>query len=56
MHAEILGGMEDYYFQNVFHRERIEFVGRRRYTKITELFRVEIESIAEQVASTLLKS
>jgi len=39
---------EDYYYQKVRSKEHLEYVGRRLYSKITEVCRAEIESITEQ--------
>jgi len=39
---------ENYYFENIRSKEHIEELGRRLYTKITEVIQAEIEDVTEQ--------
>lgn len=39
---------EDYYYAKVYSKEHLEYIGRRLYTKVTEVCHAEIESITEQ--------
>ncbi|HYM94280.1 MAG TPA: MjaI family restriction endonuclease [Chitinophagaceae bacterium] len=38
----------EYYFQNVKSKEHIEELGRKLYTKITEVIRAEVDEVTEQ--------
>jgi hypothetical protein len=46
---------EDYYYRNVRSKAHLEYIGRRLYTKITEVCRAEIESITEQDCINFVK-
>ena len=39
---------EKYYYKNVYPKEHLEEIGRKLYTKISEVFRAEIDNITEQ--------
>lgn len=39
---------EEYYYRNVYPKERLENLGRTLYTKITEVCQYEIESVTEE--------
>jgi hypothetical protein len=45
---KLLEDWEKYYFENAYHRNHLEELGRKLYIKITEVCQAEIENISEQ--------
>ncbi|MEW5945495.1 MAG: MjaI family restriction endonuclease [bacterium] len=43
-----IGDWEKYYYENVYPRERLEYLGKELYEKISEICRAEIENITEE--------
>lgn len=39
---------ETYYYQNVYHKDHLEELGRKLYVKITEVLQAEIEDVTEE--------